>query len=90
MNIYSGKPRYPGVPSHQQTHYKHVKYFTYYPVLGSFNNWNIILFSHNATSTEYIDTNNQVILDIISENMSAFVKAGNYGDINITDTSTMG
>ena len=38
------KPRNPGVPPHQQPCYKPVKYCTFWPVLGSFNHWNIINF----------------------------------------------
>ena len=35
-----------GIPQHEQDCYKPVTKCTYWPVLGSFNNWNIIQFSH--------------------------------------------
>ena len=38
------KPCSPGVPPHQQPRYQPVKQFTYWPVLVSFNNFNIIIF----------------------------------------------
>ena len=46
------KPWTPGVILHQQPNYQPFKYFTHWPVLGYFNNWNIINFSHTATSSE--------------------------------------
>ena len=44
------KPWISGLPAQQQPCYQPVKYFQYWPVLGSFNNWNIIKLSHKATS----------------------------------------
>ena len=46
------KPCNPGVPLHQQPRYKPVKYFIYWPVLGYFNNSNIINFAHTEKSSE--------------------------------------
>ena len=39
------KPWISGIPSDKQDRYKPVTNFTYWPVLGYFNNWNIILLS---------------------------------------------
>ena len=75
--------------SQQQTLYQPVKYFTYWPVLGYFNNCNILQLSHKATSCEDIDKINKVLLDGISENMVALVETGKYGDINTKNTTTM-
>ena len=36
------KPSISGIPSDKQERYKPVTKCTYWPVLGSFNNWNII------------------------------------------------
>ena len=38
------KPYTPGVPPHQQPRYQPIRYFTNWPVLGSYNNWNFIQF----------------------------------------------
>ena len=38
-----------GIPSDEQDRYKPVTKYTYWPVLGYFNNWNIILLSHKST-----------------------------------------
>ena len=45
-------------------------------MLGSFNNCDIIHFSHKATSSKDIDKIHQVVLDQISENMAALVQNG--------------
>ena len=79
-----------GLPAQKQTRYQPIKYFTYRPVLGSFNNWIIIKLSHKATSSEEIDKIHQFVLDGISEKMDALVQTGQYGAINATDTATIG
>ena len=43
-------------------------------MLGYFNNWNIINLSHKATYSEDTDKINQVVLDVISEKITALVK----------------
>ena len=63
---------------------------TYWPVLGSFNNCNILKLSHKAKSSEEIDKINQVLLDVISENISALVQTGKYDAINKIDANIMG
>ena len=57
----------PDLSRHQQLHYKPVKYCTYWPVLGSFNNWNIIAFSHKATKIGSFEDIHQVVIDGISD-----------------------
>ena len=71
----------PGFPSQKQPCYQPVKYFTYWPVLGSFNNCNILQLSHKATSSEKIDKIHQVLIDNSSENMAALVQTDKYGAI---------
>ena len=43
---------------------------TYWPVLGSFNNWNIIKLSQKSTSYDTFDEIHQVALDGISDNIA--------------------
>ena len=80
----------PGLKSQQQPCYQPVQDCTYWPVLGSFNNWNIIQLSHKETCSEEIDKIHQVVLYDISENISALVQTDEYGAINTTDTYRMG
>ena len=84
------KPWISGIPSDKQERYKPVTKCTYWPVLGAFNNWNIIELSSKSTSSDKFDENNQVVLDGISYNMASLVESGKYGAINTTDTSTNG
>ena len=62
----------------------------YWPVLGAFNNWNIIQLSSKSTSSDTFYEIHQVVLDGISDNMASLVESGKYGSINTTDTSTNG
>ena len=71
-------------------HYQTVEYCTYWPVLGYFNNWIIIQFTNKTTTNKDFDTVHKVVLDGISDNMSATIHNGKYGVINIADTTTMG
>ena len=57
-----------------QTRYQPIKYRTYWPVLGSFNNWNKIQFSKKLTTYEDFDGFHKLVLDGISENVSSLVK----------------
>ena len=79
-----------GAPSDKQERYKPVTKCTYWPVLGSFNNWNIIQLTTKSTSSDTFDEIHQVVLDGISDNMESSVESGKYGAINTTDTSTNG
>ena len=74
----------------QQLRYQPVADCSYWPVLDSFNNWNIITLSHKAKTSEALEDIHQVVLDRISKNMYPLVQYGKYGAINTTYTSTMG
>ena len=63
---------------------------TYWPVLGSFNNWNIIQFTNKTTTNKDFDTVHKVVSDGISDNMSALVNNGKYGAINTENPTTIG
>ena len=77
-----------GIPLDKQDHYKSVTKCTCWPVLGAFNNWNIIQLSSKSTSSDTFDKIHQVVLDGISDNMESLVGLGKYGAINTTYTST--
>ena len=80
------KPWIYGIPSKKQARYQPVTYFTYWPVLGSYNNCNIINLTPKSTPFEVFDEINQVVLDGISDNMASLVQSGMYGVINTDDT----
>ena len=58
-------------------------------MLGSFNNWNIIWLSHKATSSEDVEKINEVVLDGISDKISAMVQTGKYCAIDTTYKTKM-
>ena len=74
----------------KQEHHQPVPKCTYFPVLGSFNNWNVIQLSHKSTPFDAFDEIHQVVLDGISDNMASLVQSGKYGVINTYKTSTNG
>ena len=80
------KPWIYGIPLDEQDRYKPVTNCTYWPVLGYFNNWNIILLSHKSTPYDSFDEIHQVFLGGISENMASLVESVKYGFFNTTDT----
>ena len=82
-------PWYCGVEPTKHTCYQPVVYYTYWPMLGSFKNWNIIQFTNNTTSSERFDEVHTVVLDVISENMASLVNLGKYGTINAADPTTI-
>ena len=84
------KPQISGIPSDKQERYKPVTKCTYWPVLGAFNNFNIIQFSSKSTSSDTFDEIYQVVLDRISDNIAPLVESGTYGAINTIETSTNG
>ena len=57
------KPWISGIPPEKQERYKPVTKCTYWPVLGSFKNWNIIKLSQKSTSSDTFDEVHQVVLD---------------------------
>ena len=84
------KPWISGIPSEKQELYKPFTKCPYWPVLGAFNNWNIIELSSKSASSDTFDKINQVVLDSISDNMASLVESSKYGAINTTYTSTNG
>ena len=82
------KPWISGISSDKQDRYKTVTKCTYWSVLGSFNNSNIIQLSPKSTSSDAFDEIHKVVIDRISDNMASLVESGKYGAINTTDTST--
>ena len=82
------KPWISGIPSNEQERYKPVTKFTYWPVLGYFNNWNMIPLSQKSTPSNAFDEIYQVVLDGISDNISLLVESVKYGSINKTYTTT--
>ena len=70
---------YPGVSHNKQSRYHNVVYFTYWPVLGTYNSWNIINFTNIIRSKEDFDEIHK--FDGISDNNSSHMKIGNYGAI---------
>ena len=62
-----------GISSEKQERYKPVTKCTYWPELGSSNNWNIIQFSSKSTSSDTFDEIHQVVLDGIINNMASLV-----------------
>ena len=83
------KPCIHGLTPRQQTRYQPVTDCSYLPVLVYFNNWNIITFSHKATTSESFEEIHQAVLDGIGDNMTSLVQSGKYEAINTTDTSTI-
>ena len=62
-----------GISSDEKERYKPVTKCTYWLVLGSFNNWNIIQLSHKSNPSDAFDEIHEVFLDGISDNMASLV-----------------
>ena len=84
------KPWVSSMLSKKQASYQPVANCTYWPVLGSYNNWNIIELTPKSTPFEAFYEIYKVILDGISENISSLVKSSIYGAIKIDDTTSNG
>ena len=78
-----------GIPSNKQARYQPVTDCTYWTVLGSYKNWNIISLTPKSTPFENFDEIHQVVLDGIGDNMVSLVHSGKYGAINTDDTTKM-
>ena len=65
----------------QQLCYQPVHDFTHWPVLVCFNNWNIFIFSHKATTSEAFEEINKVVLHGTSDNVTSLVESVKYGNI---------
>ena len=84
------KPWTRGMPPHQQTHYQPVHDWIYWPLLGSFNKWNIITFLHKAKTIKDFGEIHQFAIDGISNSMASLVQSGKYGALNKTHFTTVG
>ena len=84
------KPWISGIPPYKQERYKPVTNCTYWPILGSFRNWNIIQLSQKSTPSDAFDEIHQVVLHGISDNMASLVESVKYVDISTTDMATNG
>ena len=82
------KPWIFGIPSTKQAPYQPVANCTYWTVLGSYNNCNIIELTPKSTPFEAVDEIHKVVIEGISENMDSLVQSGMYGSINTSDTTT--
>ena len=67
------KPYISGIHPEEQERYKPVTKCNYLPVLGYFNNWNIIKLSQKSTSSDTFDEIHQVFIGRISDNMASLV-----------------
>ena len=72
------KPLISDIPSYKQERYKPVNKCTYWPVVVSFNNWNIIQLSQKSTPYDAFDEIHQVVLGGISDNVASLVESGKY------------
>ena len=72
-----------GITPKKQARYQPVTTCIYWPVLGSYNNWNIIDITLKSTPFEAFDEINKVVLAGISENRASLVQPGMYGAIHI-------
>ena len=66
-------PRAYDIEPTKQPLYQPVVECTYWPVLGSFNNWNIVKITNKITSSEIFDEVHKVVLDGSSDNMASLV-----------------
>ena len=80
------KPWIPDIQKNER--YKPITKCTYWTLLGSFKNWNIIKLSQKSTSSDTFDEIHQIFLGGISDNMASLVESGKYGAINTTGIST--
>ena len=84
------KPWIYGIPSTKQARYQPVTNCSYWPVMSSYNNWNIIELTPKSIPLEEFYEIHKFFLDGISENMASLVQSGMYFSINIYDTTTNG
>ena len=82
------KPWISGTPSDKKERYKPLTNCTHWPVLGSFNNWNIIQLSPKSTPYDTFNEIHHIVLDGIIDNVALLVESGKYGAINTNDTAT--
>ena len=75
------KPWAYGIDPNKNLLYQPVAEFTYWPVLGPFNNWDTIQFTNKTTPSEFFDEVHKVVLDDISSNISYLLQLVKYGTI---------
>ena len=73
----------------RQSCYQPVEGSTYWTVLCIFHDYNSIQFTDKTTTSEEIDSVHKVVLDGISDNMSALVQNGKHSAINTEDPTTV-
>ena len=83
------KPWVTGLTPQQQSCYQPLHDFTYWPVLGCSNNWNIITLSYKTTTSEAFEKIHQVVLYSNSDNMDSLIQSGKYGSMNTIYSTTM-
>ena len=74
----------------QQPRYQPIQEFTYWPLLGCFNNWNIIKFTNKNATSENFEAIHKDFLDDISDDMSSLVQPGKYSNVNKSYLKRMG
>ena len=84
------KPWVIGSDPNRQPRYQPVEYCTHFPMLGSFNRWNITKFTNKTTTNKDFDSVRKVALDGISDNIYALVQNLKYDAINTAYTTIMG
>ena len=67
------KPWIYGILSNKQARYQPVTNCTYWPVLGSYKNFNIIHLTPKSITFEAFDEIHQVVIDGISDNMAPYI-----------------
>ena len=85
-----GQPWIYVISSNKQARYQPVINCTYWTVLVSFNNCNIIHLSQKSTPFEAFEEIHQVVINVISDNISSLLQYDKYGTINTSDTTTDG
>ena len=63
---------------------------TYWPVLGAFNNWNIMNFTNKGKCLEDFGDIHKGVLDGIGDNIASLLQTGKYGSISTTYSKTLG
>ena len=84
------KPWICGIPSRKHARYQPVTNCTYWPAIGSYNNWSTIDITPNSKPFKAFDEIRKFFIDGISENMASLVQSGIYGAINTDETTTNG
>ena len=80
----------PGMYNPKKLCYQPVPDWTYWYVLGTFNNCNIIKIWNKNTPSEDFDEVHKVVIDEIGANMESLIHNGKYGAIHAADNTTLG